>query len=147
MELVGDLRVTDPIFKGCYGDSLLYTSRELDQLRWQGIHLALYRGKIPTLPAPSYQQARQPKVMKRSPPRAVTPSPPVESPKAKHSGGKGSAHCGLGRSSNTSTLKCPTLLPPRSLPVLRSQPQMARRGLLRCTDLASMAVLPPHPPN
>ena len=30
MELVGDFRMRDPIFKGCYGDSLLYTSRELD---------------------------------------------------------------------------------------------------------------------
>ena len=107
MELVGDLRATDPIFKGCYGDSLLYTSRELDRLRWQGIHLPLYRGKIPTLPAPSYLQARQPKVMKQSPPRAATPSPPVESPKTKHSGGKGGPHCSSGRSSNTSTPKHP----------------------------------------
>ena len=34
MELVGDFQVTDPIFKGCYRDSLLYTGGELDQLRW-----------------------------------------------------------------------------------------------------------------
>ena len=45
--------------------------------------------------------------MKRSPPRAVTPSPPVESPKTKHLGGKGSPHCGSGCSSNTSTPKHP----------------------------------------
>ena len=44
--------------------------------------------------------------MKQSPPRTVTPSPPVESPKAKCSGGKGSPNHGLGRSSNTSTPKC-----------------------------------------
>ena len=104
---MGDFRATDPIFKGCYGDSLLYTSGELNQLRWQGIHLPPFWGKIPALSAPSYQQARQPKTMKQSPPRAATPSPPVESPKAKYSGGKGSPHCGSGHSSNTSTLKCP----------------------------------------
>ena len=40
MELVGDFRVMDPIFKGCYGDSLLYTSGELDRPRKRGIHLA-----------------------------------------------------------------------------------------------------------
>ena len=107
MELVDDFRVTDPIFKGCYGDSLLYTGQELDQLRWWGIHLPLYWGKIPAPPAPSYQQARQPKMMKWSPPRAATPSLPVESPKAKHSGGKGGPHRGLGCSSSMSTLKHP----------------------------------------
>ena len=107
MELVGDFRATDPIFKGCYGDSLLYTGGELDQLRWWGIHLPLYGGEIPALPAPSYQQARQPKMMKQSPPRAATPSPPVELPKAKHSGGKGGPHHGSGHSSSMSTPKCP----------------------------------------
>ena len=107
MELVGDFRVMDPIFKGRYGDSLLCTGGELNRLRWQGIHLPLYRGEIPTLPAPSYQQARQPKATKWSPPRALTPSPPVESPKAKCSGVKGGPHCSLGHSSNTSTPKHP----------------------------------------
>ena len=29
MELVGDFRSTDPIFKGCYGDSFLYTDVDL----------------------------------------------------------------------------------------------------------------------
>ena len=32
MELVGDFQVADPIFKGCYGDSLLYSDAELRQL-------------------------------------------------------------------------------------------------------------------
>ena len=105
MELVGDFRAMDLIFKGCYGDSLLYTSGELDQLRWQEVHLPPYWGEIPTPPAPSYWQARQPKVTKQSPLRAATPSPPVESPKAKHSGGKGGPHHSLGCSSNTSTPK------------------------------------------
>ena len=85
----------------------IYTGGELDQLRQQGIHLPPYRGEIPALPAPSYQQVRQPKMTKRSPPRAATPSPPVESPKAKHSGGKGGPHHSSGCSSNTSTPKRP----------------------------------------
>ena len=93
MELVGDFRSTDPIFKGCYGDSLLYTDIELGHLRWHGIHLPPYQGEIPTPPAASYLQARQPKVTKRSPPRAVTPNPSVESPKTKCSGSKGGPQC------------------------------------------------------
>ena len=97
----------DPIFKGCYGDSLLYTDVELGQLRWHGIHLPPYQGEIPTPPAPSYLQARQPKVTKWSPPRAATPNPSVESLKTKCSGSKGRTHCSSGRSSSTSTLKHP----------------------------------------
>ena len=106
MELVGDFWVTHLIFKGCYGDSLLYTGGKLDRLRQWGIHLPPYQGKIPASLAPGYLQARQPQATKQSPPRAATPSPPVESPKTKRSGGKGSPnHCSE-RSSNTSTLKC-----------------------------------------
>ena len=51
-------------------------------------------------------QARQHRAMKQSPPWAATLSPPVESPKTKHSGGKGGPHHSSGCSSNTSTLKC-----------------------------------------
>ena len=86
---------------------LLYSNAELHWLRRWGIHLPTYRGEIPVSPAPSYQQARQPEAMKQSPPRAVTPNPSMESPKNIHSSGKGSLHCGLGCSSNTSTPKCP----------------------------------------
>ena len=59
--------------------------------------------------APSYWQARQPEVMKQSPPRAVTPnpSPSMESPKTICSSGKGGPLRGSGHSSNTSTPKCP----------------------------------------
>ena len=35
-ELVGDFQVADPIFKGCYRDSLLYSDVELHQLRQWG---------------------------------------------------------------------------------------------------------------
>ena len=107
MELVGDFWVADPIFKGCYGDFLLYSDVELCQLRWWGIHLPTYWGEIPVPLAPSYQQARQPKVMKQSPPRTVTPNPSVESPKTKCSSDKGGPHHGVGCSSNTSTPKHP----------------------------------------
>ena len=43
MELLGDFRSPDPIFKGCYADSFLYTDMDLGQLRWHGIHLPPYR--------------------------------------------------------------------------------------------------------
>ena len=103
MELVGDFWAADSIFKGCYGDSLLYSDVDLCRLRWWGIHLPMYPGEIPLPPAPSYWQAREPEAMKQSPPRAATPNPSVESPKTKCSSGKGSPH----HSSNTSTPKCP----------------------------------------
>ena len=144
MELVGDFQVTDPIFKGCYGYSLLYTGRELHQLRWQGIHLPLYWGEIPTLLAPSYLQARQPKVMKQSPPRAATPSLPVESPKTKHSGGKGGPTMAQDAAPTRPLQSTPTLLPPRSLQVPRGQPQVSRRCLPGLVALTSMAVPLPH---
>ena len=107
MELVGDFRSMDPIFKGCYGDSFLYSDMDLGQLRWHGIHLPLYRSEILAPPAPSYLQAQQPKAMKWSLLWAATPNPAVESPKAKCSSGKGGHHHSLGHGSNTSTLKHP----------------------------------------
>ena len=101
MDLVGDFKSTDPIFKGCYGDLFLYTNMDLGQLRWHGIHLPLYWSEIPAPPAPSYLQPKQPKATKQSPPRAMTPNPAVESPKAECSGGKGRHHHSSGRSCNT----------------------------------------------
>ena len=80
MELVGDFWVADPIFKGCYGDSLLYSDVELCQFRWQGIHLPTYQGEIPVPPGPLYWQAREHKASKQSPPRAVAPDMPAVSP-------------------------------------------------------------------
>ena len=117
MELEGDFRSMDPVFKGCYGDSFLYTDVDLGQLRQHGIHLPLYWSEIPAPLAPSYLQAKQPKATKQSPPRAMTLYPAVEFPKAKCSGSKGGHHCSLRHSSTTLTL-----LQPRSLPVPRSQP-------------------------
>ena len=102
MELVGDFQVADLIFKGCYGDSLLYSDVDLHWLRQRGIHLPTYRGEILASPAPLYRQAREPKVMKQSPPRAVTPNLSMESPKTKCSSSKGGPHHSSGCSSNTS---------------------------------------------
>ena len=87
MELVGDFRSMDPIFKGCYGDSFLYSDVDLGRLRWHGIHLPPYQNEILAPLAPSYLQAKQPKAMKWSPPWATTLNLAMESPKTKHSGG------------------------------------------------------------
>ena len=105
MELMGDFRSTDPIFKGCYGDLFLYSDMDLGQLRWQEIHLPPYWGEIPTPLAPSYLQAKQSKATKQSPLWALTPNTAVKSPKTKHSDGKGGHHRSSGCGSNTSTLK------------------------------------------
>ena len=107
MEVVGDFRAVDPIFKGCYGDSLLYSNNDLAQLRWQKIYLPTFQGEIPVAPAPSYQQVRELAVTKQSPCRAAALDTPVESPKAKHSTSKGGPQRGSRHSSNTSTPKCP----------------------------------------
>ena len=107
MELVGNFRSTDPIFKGYYSDSFLYSYVDLGQLRQCGIHLPPYQSEILAPPAPSYLQAKQPKATKQSPPQAMTLNPVVESPKTKHSGSNGGHHCSLGCSPNTSTLKHP----------------------------------------
>ena len=102
MEVVGDFRATDPIFKGCYGDSLLYSDADLAQLRWQ-IYLPAFQGEIPVPPAPSYWQVRELAVTKQSLHRVAAPDTSAESPKTKHSSSKGGPQRGSGRSSNTST--------------------------------------------
>ena len=104
---MGDFRSTDPIFKGCYGDSFLYSDVDLGRLRWREIHLPPYRGEIPTPPAPSYLQAKQSKAMKQSPLQAMMPTAVAKSPKTRCSGGKGRHHRSSGHGSNTSTPKCP----------------------------------------
>ena len=107
MDLKGVFRSTDHIFKGCYGDSFLYSDVDLGQLRWWGIHLPPYQSEILAPLAPSYLQAKQSEVTKQSPLWAVMPNPAVESPKTKCSGGKGGHHHSLRCGSNTSTPKCP----------------------------------------
>ena len=46
-KMVDDFQVVDPIFKGCYGDSLLYSNTDLHWLRQQGIHLPAFQGRSP----------------------------------------------------------------------------------------------------
>ena len=92
MEMVGDFKAVDLIFKGCYRDSLLYSDADLCWLKWQGIHLPAFQGKIPMPPAPSYQQVREPVVTKQSPHMAAASDTPVESPKAKRSSSKSGPH-------------------------------------------------------
>ena len=107
LEVVGDFRTADPIFKGCYGDSLLYSKADLARLRWQKVYLPTFQGEIPMPPAPSYQQVREPVVTKQSLHRAAAPDTSVEFSKAKCSSSKGGLPEGSRHSSNTSTLKCP----------------------------------------
>ena len=71
MEMVGDFRATDPIFKGCYGDLFLYSDTDLHWLRQWGIHLPTFQGEIPVPPAPSNWQVREPVVTKQSPHKAA----------------------------------------------------------------------------
>ena len=104
MKMVGDFKAADPIFKGCYGDSLLYSDADLHWLQQQGIYLPTFQGEIPVPPAQSYQQVREPTVTKQSPHRVAASDAPAESPKAKCSGSKSSPR-GSGHSSNTSTPK------------------------------------------
>ena len=88
MEMVDNFRASDLIFKGCYGDSLLYSNDDLAQLRWWKIYLPMCQGEIPMPPAPSYWQAREPAATKQSPHRVAASNIPVESPKAKCSSSK-----------------------------------------------------------
>ena len=88
MEVVGNFRATDPIFKGCYGDSFLYSDDDLARLRWWKIYLPTFQGEIPVPPAPSYQQVREPVATKQSLHRSAASDTPVESPKAKCSNSK-----------------------------------------------------------
>ena len=55
MEVVGDFKAMDPIFKGCYRDSLLYSDDDLARLTWQKVYLPAFQEEIPMPPAPSYR--------------------------------------------------------------------------------------------
>ena len=52
MEMVGDFRAVDLIFKGCYGDSLLYSDADLHWLRRWEIHLPTVQGGDPHATGP-----------------------------------------------------------------------------------------------
>ena len=107
MEVVGDFRATDPIFKGSYGDSFLYSDDDLVQLRWQKVYLPIFQEEILVPPALSYWQSREPVAAKQSPCRDAAPNTVAEFPKTRCSSSKAEAPRGSGRSSKTSTPKCP----------------------------------------
>ena len=50
MEVVGDFKAADPIFKGSYGDYLLYSEDDLADLRWQKVYLPTFQEEIPMPP-------------------------------------------------------------------------------------------------
>ena len=129
MEVVGDFRAVDPIFKGCYGDSLLYSNADLGWLRQCGIHLPKFQGEISMPPAPSFQQVREPTATKQSPHRAAALDTPVESPKAKCSSSKSSPNEAQNTAPAPQLQSAQTLHPPRNPPAPRSQLQMTRQSL------------------
>ena len=88
MEMVGNFKAMDPIFKGCYGDSLLYSDADLCQLKGWEIYLPVFHGEIPMPLAPSYWQVREPVATKQSPHRLAASATPAESSKAKYSSSK-----------------------------------------------------------
>ena len=107
MEVVGDFRTTDPIFKGSYGDSFLYSEDDLVRLRQQKVYLPIFQEEIPVPPTPSYRQSREPGTAKQSLHRVAALDTAVESPKTRRSSSKGGAPWGTGCSSKTSTPKRP----------------------------------------
>ena len=102
---MGDFKAIDPIFKGSYRDSFLYSEDDLVQLRWQKVYLPTFQEEIPMPPTPSYRQNSKLAAAKQSPHRAAAPDTSVESPKTRCSSSKSGPLWGTGHSSNTSTLK------------------------------------------
>ena len=104
-EVVGDFRATDPIFKGSYGDSFLYSEDDLARLRWQKVYLPTFQEEIPMPPTLSYRQSRELVTAKQSQHRAAALDVSMESPKTRHSSSKSRPPRGTGRGSKTSTPK------------------------------------------
>ena len=107
MEVVGDFKAVDPIFKGSYGDSLLYLEDDLACLRWQKVYLPTFQAEIPVPPSLSYQQNREPVAAKQSPCSSAALDLSVECPKTRCSSSKSGPPQGTGCGSNTSTPKHP----------------------------------------
>ena len=102
VETVGDFWASDPIFKGSYGNSLLYTLDELCKLEDQGIYLPAYHAEIPVPPAPLYHQARVPEATRLPPLKVSASDVPEESKKTTHTSRKDGTHSSSGHSSTTS---------------------------------------------
>ena len=140
MEMVGDFWVEDLIFKGCYGDSLLYSDAHLCQLRWRGITSPCSRGR-----SPCHQ------------PHPTGKSGSLQQPSSPHTGQWLLIHLqSLPRLNALAARAIPnkardaaptpqlqsaqTLLQPRNPPAPKSQPQTARRSLQRPAVLTSAAI-------
>ena len=123
MEVVGNFRAMDPIFKGFYGDSFLYSDADLGRLRQWKIHLPVFQGEIPMPPAPSYWQVREPAVTKQSPHRAAASDAPVKSPKAKCSNSKSGPQHALDAAPIPQLQSAQILHLPRNPLAPRSQPR------------------------
>ena len=139
MEVVGDFKATDPIFKGSYGDSFLYSEDDLVRLRWQKVYLPTFQEKIPMPPTPSYRQNSEPAAAKQSPHRVAAPDTSLESPKTRHSSSKSGPPRGTGHGSNTSTPKHPNTTsakkpscPQESTPDHPAKSPQARSSWKRC---------------
>ena len=107
MEVVGNFRAMDPIFKGSYGDSFLYSEDDLVRLRLHKVYLPTFQEEIPMPPTPSYRQSREPATAKQSLHRAAVLDTAMESPKTRRSSSKSGPPRGTGRASKTSTPKWP----------------------------------------
>ena len=116
MEVVGNFRAMDPIFKGSYGDSFLYLEDDLAWLRWQKAYLPTFQEEIPVPPTPSYQQSREPATAKQSPHRVAALDMSVESPKTRCSSSKSEPPWDTGHGSKTSTPKCPDSMSAKTPP-------------------------------
>ena len=83
MVLVGDFALEDNIFPGTPGDSLLYTSKELDKLRRKGYQVAKHR--LPAPPAETSQPPRHSEEGNNSTHKGREPAKAVGSPDKKSS--------------------------------------------------------------
>ena len=145
METVGDFWVSDPIFKGSYGDSLLYTPKELCDLRDQGIYIPVYHIEVPPLPAPLYHQAWEPESTALLHLKVTASDMPMESGHIIHSSRKDSTQHSSGHSSTTSTPKRPNS-------TMTSKTSSSREVSLGVIDPLGPMVhgsiaIPTHPPG
>ena len=136
MEVVGNFRAVDPIFKGCYGDSLLYSKADLAQLRQQKVYLPAYQGKspchLPHLTSKSGSQLQPSNPCTGWQLRTHLQSPPRPSGPA--------ARVGPTEALDTAPIPQSAQIthPPRS-PLI---PRTTRQSLHRPTALASVAICP-----
>ena len=141
MEVVGDFKAMDPIFKGSYGDSFMYSEDDLARLRQQKVYLPTFQ-EIPVPPALSYQQNSKPVAVKQSLHRWQLQTHLWSPPRL----GVPAARAGLCGALDTAPIPPPqsALIPclPRNPLILRNQPQTTQRSLHRPAVPRSAAACP-----